>query len=448
MNMVHQPPRRAEEPLRPDYIPASDYRAEDLQRLEKERLWPRVWQVACRVEEIPRVGDFVTYEIFDESILVVRTGAAGIKAFYNVCKHRGRRLRDDERGRLTGFYCRFHGWKYDLQGRVTYVHNREDWAGLPDFKESELSLSQVKVETWAGWVWINQDPDAEPLRDYLGEAAEALDAFQLEDCRRGWWKTIVAPVNWKVVVEAFNEGYHSFATHNSGVNYRLMKSPGRPAGRHGMFWSEIAGMGEFKDEAGEWRAPSSFQEHLHVNNVWLHKTLGAMTLDPGLAASERIMAEFMDETDPAVIVAKLFEYQKEETGKRGARWPEKLTLENMFKAGTDWHMFPNTIALPTPDGALWYRLRPNGDDPDSCVFDIWSLGRYAPDAEPAITHDVYQGFEPFRGQCPFLEEDFLNMEAVHKGMKSAGWTAARPNPVQEGQIVNFHRVLREYLGLA
>jgi phenylpropionate dioxygenase-like ring-hydroxylating dioxygenase large terminal subunit len=448
MNMVYQLPRKSEEPLRPDYIPASDYRDEDLQRLEKQRLWPKVWQVACRVEEVPKVGDFVNYEIFDESILVTRTSATEIKAFYNVCKHRGRRLRDDERGHLSGFYCRFHGWKYDLQGRLTYVHNREDWDACPDFKESELSLSQVKVDTFAGWVWINQDVNCVPLRDFLGEAAGALEVFQLEDCRRLSWNTIVAPVNWKVVAEAFDEGYHSFATHNSGVNYRQMKSPGRPAGQHGMFWSEVSGMGEFRNAGGDWQEPSSMQEYLHVNNAWLYKTLGAMTLEPTMAASTRMMSELMDETDPGVIVAKLFQLQKEETEARGAKWPEKLTLENMFAAGTDWHVFPNTITLPTPDGALWYRLRPNGDDPDSCLFDIWSLGRYAPDKEPEVVHNTFQGFEEFRGTCPFLEEDFLNMVAVHKGMKSAGWTAARTNPVQEGQVVNFHRVLREYLGLA
>ena len=88
------------------------------------------------------------------------------------------------------------------------------------------------------------------------------------------------------------------------------------------------------------------------------------------------------------------------------------------------------------------------DDPDSCVFDIWSLGRFAPGAEPKVEREVYQGFEAFKGQCFFLEEDFGNMVAVHKGMKSAGWTAARTNPVQEAQVVNFHRTLREYLGLA
>jgi phenylpropionate dioxygenase-like ring-hydroxylating dioxygenase large terminal subunit len=448
MNKPYQPPAPADEPIRADYIPAADYRDEDITRLEKTRLWPRVWQIACRMEEIPNVGDFVNYEIFDESILVVRTGADSFRAFYNVCMHRGRRLRDEPNGRLSGFYCRFHGWKYDLEGKVTYIHSPEDWANCPTFKKEELSLAQVKVDTWGGWVWINQDPDAIPLRDWLGEVAEALDPFGLEDCRRLWWKTIIAPVNWKVVVEAFNEGYHSFATHNSGINYWAVKSPGRASGPHGMFWSEVQGMSQYRPGGvGEWIETKSLQENLLVNMVWQHETLFALTLDPSRAAAERLMAEYGDETDPAKIIIKFNELVREETEKRGAKWPETLTLEAQAKAGTDWHMFPNTICLPSQDGALWYRLRPNGDDPNSCIFDIWSLGRFAPGAEPKVEREVSHGFEAFKGQCFFLEEDFGNMVAVHKGMKSAGWKGARTNPVQEGQIVNFHKTLREYLGI-
>ncbi|MEQ1883178.1 MAG: Rieske 2Fe-2S domain-containing protein, partial [Burkholderiales bacterium] len=90
--------------VRPDYVPASDYSPE-FHRLEMERVWPRTWQVACRIEEIPNVGDYVNYEIGQESILVVRSSPDTINAFYNVCPHRGRRLRDDERGTVNSIYC-------------------------------------------------------------------------------------------------------------------------------------------------------------------------------------------------------------------------------------------------------------------------------------------------------------------------------------------------------
>jgi phenylpropionate dioxygenase-like ring-hydroxylating dioxygenase large terminal subunit len=94
--------------------------SQDYAEAEKELLWPRVWQMAGRVEDIPNVGDFFTYEIADESIIIVRTDTDTIKAFYNVCAHRGRQLIDvpedqnGARGNRRSFVCVFHGWTYDL----------------------------------------------------------------------------------------------------------------------------------------------------------------------------------------------------------------------------------------------------------------------------------------------------------------------------------------------
>ena len=108
-------------------------------------------------------------------------------------------------------------------------------------------------------------------------------------------------------------------------------------------------------------------------------------------------------------------------------------------------VFPNTSILPSVEGAFWYRSRPNGDDPNSTIFDIWSLGRYAPGREPRVTQEIYTNLEEFQGRNPILEQDFSNMIAVHKGTRSRGWKGARPNPVEEANISNIHRVLHQYL---
>jgi hypothetical protein len=129
----------------------------------------------------------------------------------------------------------------------------------------------------------------------------------------------------------------------------------------------------------------------------------------------------------------------------GAPWPERLTAEDMSRAGTDWHVFPNTIFLPSVDSMLWYRLRPDGNNPESCFFDVWCLERYAPGKEPPLKREFYPTLESFKGQNPFLEQDFGNMRAVQKGMQSRSFEAARTSPVQEIAVSNFHRVLDEYL---
>jgi len=436
--------------IRDDFIPASDYLSPELLKLEKEKMWPKVWQMACREEEIPKVGDFVNYRIFADSILVTRTAEDRIQGFYNTCQHRGRRLRDEERGKAGQWYCRFHGWKYDLDGKIAYVHDREDWEdkGCP-LNDAELSLKEVKVDTWAGWVWINQDPNCEPLAEHLGGVKAILDPFAFEDARMTWYETIIAPVNWKVVAEAFNEGYHSMATHASRYRSSGGKTPGQVLGPHGGFYGAAgsrSGPTEYLEAStGEWMTSGSVAETMWALARWQYEWLLAMTLEPGMEAWTRLKAEAAPDTPPMEIFARQLELHKEALAKRGVAWPKDLTLEAIGRAGTDWHIFPNSIVLPTADGALWYRVRPNGDNPDSCVFDIWCLGRYAPGREPQVTRGETIGFEAFKGKNPFLEEDFANMEAVHEGMQSRGFDGARLNPAQEQQIANFHRAIHRYV---
>src|SRR5580698_7610293 len=125
MSELDPPPLKPplpQEPLDP-FIPASHYTSRAHAELENERLWPRVWQVACREEDIPQVGDFYTYDIVDDSIIVVRTSPDEIKAFHNACSHRGRRLTAGC-GHTTRFHCRFHGWQFGLDGKPRHVVDR------------------------------------------------------------------------------------------------------------------------------------------------------------------------------------------------------------------------------------------------------------------------------------------------------------------------------------
>lgn len=427
-------------------VPAAAYQDDAIEALERERLWPRVWQMACREAELKAVGDFVVYDIVDDSILIVRsgTGADDLVAMYNICQHRGRRLRDEARGHLgKAIHCRFHGWQYSREGELVHVHFEEDWQGCPAFDKTKLSLPKVKVARWGGWIWINQDPEAEPLDHWLGAVMTFLDPFAPGDMRPVWWKTIIAPVNWKIIVEAFTEAYHSGATHLSGVNYREARMPTNCFGPHSMLYGEPGPFTEYKTSDGRWVRPTSLQENMWANFGHLHRAVGAMTLEPGMAAYDRLR-QLPDDTPIDEVLTKLFDYHREEFAKRDISWPEGLTLETWAAAGLDWHVFPNSIVLPTFDGALWYRMRPNGRDRDSCIMDIWSFGRFAPGSEPEVEQQIFHGFEAFKGQSEFLEEDFGNLEAVHRGVKSRGFRAAMLNPVQEATVAHFQAMLRKY----
>jgi phenylpropionate dioxygenase-like ring-hydroxylating dioxygenase large terminal subunit len=433
--------------IRPDFVPRDRYVGEEVFSREKERMWPRIWHIVCREEEVASVGDFVTYEIFEESIVVVRTTAQQIKAYYNVCQHRGRRLIDKGSGNQRGFFCKFHGWKYHLDGSIAQVHRPEEWANCPGFSDEKLSLKEPRIDFWGGWVWINMDPQAAPLKEWLGEKLTGiLQPFEFGTLRRAWHEVIIAPVNWKVVVEAFNEGYHSGATHNHFVDYYPMRAPGAVHGNHSMYFTNFPILPQVKREDGVWAASRTLQEMLYYQLKEIHDTLFALVPPPMMKAVTRLRDETPADMPPEQLFARLWDLQKEELEATGAAWPAQLRLSDMGAAGTGWHVFPNTIFLPAPDGVLWYRMRPYGDDPHRCIFDIWGLQRYAPGKEPEVETHTTHGFEAFRGRNPFLEQDFENMQAVDKGMGSRGWSGARTNPAEELSITHFHRMLDRYQG--
>jgi hypothetical protein len=164
-----------------------------------------------------------------------------------------------------------------------------------------------------------------------------------------------------------------------------------------------------------------------------------------MKAVTRVYRETPPNTAPEEVYTRLWDLHKEELEATGVSWPPRLTMEHSGKAGTSWHLFPNTIVLPAADGVLWYRMRPHGKDPDQSIFDIWCFRRYAPGQEPKIEAHMSVGFEAARERNAFLSQYFDNMCAVNAGMKSRGWRGARTNPQEEVTTVNFHRTLDQYL---
>jgi phenylpropionate dioxygenase-like ring-hydroxylating dioxygenase large terminal subunit len=410
--------------------------------LEKQRLWPRVWQMACRLEELPQVGSYATYDIADDSVIVVRSARDRVRAFHNVCRHRGRRLTEDC-GRTERFRCRFHGWEWRVDGSNAHVSDREDWEGALDGED--LSLKSVNADTWGGWVFVNLDPDCEPLRAYLEPAAGILDPFELEKMRYRWRKWLRMPCNWKVALEAFNEGYHVRITHPQVLRWSDDPSRSAAFGKHSMFGypepAAVFGTGSVRlgNQVEDTR------QALADFYLYLKGALDSNMTDTLLSASRRLPAELPEGTSPEKVLLELNRMAIEQDAARGVQWPE-LTPEQYLRAGTDWHIFPNMILLQMATNCLGYRARPNGDDPDSCIFEVYQLERFPEGEEPSVENlrndDLRD--EAFWGEI--LLQDFQNMAAVQKGMKSRGFGGPRTNPRQETSLRNFHRVYREYLG--
>jgi phenylpropionate dioxygenase-like ring-hydroxylating dioxygenase large terminal subunit len=200
-----------------DDVPIERYISRDWHRLEVERLWKRVWQFACREEHIPEPGDYIVYEIAELSYLVVRTADGSIKAYPNACLHRGRQLKEYD-GHCSEIRCAFHGFAWTLEGALADVPAAWDFPHV-DQRPDEFTLPECAVETWAGFVFINPDPDCGPLEEHLGELIEQFEVWDLGNRFVEAHVSRIIDANWKIAQEAFCEAYHVNATHPQILTY-------------------------------------------------------------------------------------------------------------------------------------------------------------------------------------------------------------------------------------
>jgi nitrite reductase/ring-hydroxylating ferredoxin subunit len=203
---------RVESPLPPGptLVPVERYFSREFHDLEVEKIWKRVWQMACHEDDIPDVGDYHVYSIAHLSFLIVRSGADEFKAFHNACLHRGRLLRETHGKWASELRCAYHGWAWGLDGSLKEVPCQWDF---PSLKPENYSLPEVKVGRWGGFIFINPDDDAEPLEDYLGTLSDHFTLLPYEQRYKAAHVAKILRCNWKVAQEAFSEAYHVVATH-------------------------------------------------------------------------------------------------------------------------------------------------------------------------------------------------------------------------------------------
>lgn len=429
--------------IKDDFVPKEDNVDPEFAKLEFENLWPKVWQIACRLEELPRVGSFVTYEIGRDSIIVVRSGERDeqVKAFHNTCLHRGNQLVNGS-GETGQFICSFHGWRYALDGRCTHIIDGKDWGS----RLRGLTLAPVQAGLWGGWVWINMDPDCQPLLEFLEPMRSMCDKFELDKLRFAWYKTTIVRANWKTVVEAFIEFYHLQTTHPQMLTYTQDYSTSRAMGRHSSIsYDCAAGLPIGRSSRLPPKEEPDFRQYVFEYAEQFKNDLAAMQTERAYQAVQRLRTELPASAGAAEVLSRWGELIYSSAIESGAGWPQDLTPEYAAASGFDWHVFPNTVFLHgAVEAVLWYRMRPNGMDPESCLFDIWSLERYAPGKEPPLKKEFYEDWR--QGEWPLIfRQDFENIPKVQRGIASRGFKGSRTSPVQERAIANFHRVLRRFL---
>jgi phenylpropionate dioxygenase-like ring-hydroxylating dioxygenase large terminal subunit len=400
-----------------DRIPKQRYYDPEFYALENELFWPRVWQMACRLEEIPNPGDFVEYEILDQSIIVVRVDAEHVRAYYNACRHRGMKLVEGQ-GSRRSFVCPFHGWCWDLGGKNTFVLRAKEFDD-DNLEAADLALTPVRCELWGACAWINLDNDAPPLLDCLEPFASRHDEWKVGALRTEWWKSCVLPVNWKLATAAFMEGYHVPQTHPQLLpsSFGLEPSSVNPlivANLHVMrtLGSGMGGM-------------------THENDIRIAEGLQHMSLpdDPAEA-----MAAWRAAVNDAVTTWHRA---------RGCDFPDLNDLDRRKVIDAIRFGFPHYFLLPQFSSASSYRIRPLG--PEQTLFEIWSLTRY-PDDQSQGRPVAPEPMAPDDPSWPMIPaQDFSNLPKQQKGLHAKGFEFMRLSTEIEGLISNFERVIDGFL---
>lgn len=419
----------------PELIPTRRYYDEAFFNLEKEKLWPHVWQMACRLEEIPEVGDYVVYDILDKSVILVR-GETGVRAFHNACRHRGVKLAHGP-GCVAeeGFECPFHGWRFSADGECTFVYGRKIFSEDILAKE-DIDLAPVRVECWAGCAFINFDETAPSLRECLGPVAERMEARHADKLRMDWWCATVLPTNWKLAIEAFQEGYHVMKTHPQLLERMYKAGHMYGPGADGEMLNENLSSAEVVEKTVE------FYRRLSAG-------MDGMVHQTELEVLEKLLGmEVPDDPDIAYQVFHGTAYAQvfQDALERGVPIFDLLKVIQEVEFNAVEFMFPHFFLLPTFGAMSSYRVRPLSAE--TCLFEIWSLvippadESRDPPSEPTLLPYNSEEFPEIPRQdysnLPIQQLGLHNLEFMRLGKGGDGMPG-------EGMISNYQRLIDGYL---
>jgi phenylpropionate dioxygenase-like ring-hydroxylating dioxygenase large terminal subunit len=424
---------------RPDQpITAERYISAEWLAREAAELWPKVWMFACLAGDVAQPGSFQVFDVGHESIVVSRS-EGGLHAFYNSCQHRGMRIANGS-GCSKRFVCGYHGWTYRSDGRLVVVPDNDRFPGGVD--RAKHSLQAVRVETFAGLVFVCMDPGALPLLEYLGDVGDRVAPYRPEDMTLVGDQTVGLACNWKALFDNFGELYH--VEHIHPQHAELFDCPTARVELFANGHTSVLIDGHTVNErVGVPDLPNFYMEH----------QLKMYGVNPADYAGRVLDVRLdMQQIRRRVAPSLGFDY-------------DRLSDDRLTDI-EQYNIFPNTLITLTPDAAFVARARSHPSDPGWCWWDKFTL-RMAPSPEVAAragvayqpypdtlfeqperpVHDEFTQDDVITGRKTMgvtIDQDVHYIRDVQRGMQSRGFKAARLCD-DEARVQHYHDWFTQWL---
>jgi phenylpropionate dioxygenase-like ring-hydroxylating dioxygenase large terminal subunit len=409
----------------------SRYTSQAMHDQEAEHVWAKSWQLACRVEDIPNTGDHIVYDVANISLIVVRTEDGSIQAFHNSCLHRGRKLVTED-GCQNTFRCPYHAWTWNLDGSIKFVPCKKDFEHTED---KAFDLPQANVGVWQGFVFINPDVNAKPLDDFLEVLPDHYKDYELDKCAKVIHVQKKIDCNWKVGLEAFMESYHVIATHP-----QILPFTADANSQYDILSDHISRL-----------ITANCMTSPHLQKLPEQEILESMLADGGRMNSETPL-----EVPEGMSARKFMANLNRETF--------AAAYDKDFSQVTDSELLDPILYWVFPNIQIWggflsnivYQFRPDGNNPNRCIFDIRLLQRFKDGEEKptglkphVLTDDeAFSDAEELGVLGGVFDQDMNNLPHMQEGLRAAsanGRDGLIFGTYQESRIVHMHRMIDRYI---
>ena len=404
------------------FIDKQRYVSRDWVQQEWQQVWKNTWQIAVHLSDLATPGDFSVCEFGPESLLLTRTENNEIKAFYNVCQHRGMRLVGERCGHAEGFRCPYHSWRYSGDGELTYAPDSEGFSnGLP---AEQVTLTPVRCDIALGFVWISLKPDIEPLAEYLGDMLPLMSHYEFENMVLLEDQTVLVNCNWKAVHDNFSELYHVPYLHPQHRRF-VDCSTAR---------NELYNGGHSRVCVPGGTTDSRFDTPTLPTDI-LTLQLQGLGLDP---------ADYEGRVED---IQTAIRQRKRELASAEPYYDNfsDTELSDVMQS----NVFPNAIFSYQPEMLWLIRPRPHATDPNICYLDKLSFERF-PAAPPTVrpVHDHFSYSDVIAGNKTMtdtIDQDLSLLSKAQQGMLSDGFEGLWLND-KECRIAHFHNQLDAMMG--